>query len=303
MNNTIRVFSGRTFSFDDIELIKWARTTYPKLPRSEFAATVCELLNWTTPAGRAKTQQCLSFLEQLEAENIIQLPKKAGNRKDKSNLPQTAHINFDTTKITGKLSSFEPITLTIAKPGKELKRWRAYVNQYHMLGDKWVFGSRLQYFIKSSDIELGCMQFSASSWALKDRDKWIGWNNEDKKKRLHLIINNSRYLIFPWVNIKNLASKALSLIVKQIQHDWLKEYCFAPVLIETFVDTEHFQGTCYKAANWLHLGKTKGLGRNSKSEKPNRSQKDIYVYPLQQDFKACLKGEKPYKVVDFDEQV
>ncbi|MBC7961266.1 MAG: DUF4338 domain-containing protein [Vallitaleaceae bacterium] len=112
-----------------------------------------------------------------------------------------------------------------------------------MLGEKAVYGSRLQYFIKSGDIEVGCMQFSASSWALEAREKWIGWTVDDKKVRLNLIVNNSRYLIFPWVHIKNLASKALSLAAEQLQGDWLREYCYAPVLLETFVDLAHFKGT------------------------------------------------------------
>jgi hypothetical protein len=140
------------------------------------------------------------------------------------------------------------------------------------------------------------MQFSASAWSLEERDKWIGWTREDKKVRLHLIINNSRFLIFPWVHIKNLASKALSLAAKQIQEDFLRKYCYAPVLLETFVDTEKYQGISYKAANWIYLGKTKGSGRSGR-KKDILSRKSIFVYPLQDDFKECLKGEKPYKVV------
>ncbi len=139
-----------------------------------------------------------------------------------------------------------------------MARWRAYINRYHILKYKSVFGSRLQYFIKSGDTELGCLQFSASSWALSERDKWIGWTVDDRKARLNLIVNNSRFLIFPWVHIRNLASKALSLAAKQIQDDWLRQYCYAPVLMETFVDLAHFKGTCYKAANWYILAKPKG---------------------------------------------
>ena len=133
-----------------------------------------------------------------------------------------------------------------------------------MLGDKIVFGSRLHYFVKSGETELGCMQFSASSWSLEERDKWIGWTKDDRKIRLHLIVNQSRFLIFPWIHIKNLASKALSLAAKQIQQDWLFEYCYAPVLLETFVDTEIYLGSSYKAANWIYLGETKGAGRTGK---------------------------------------
>lgn len=302
MDNTIRVFSGRTFCPEDIKLIRWAVKTYPTLPRNELAATICELLNWTTPAGRVKLQQCNAFLEQLDSEGIVKLSSKPVRKSRTMKSVKVAKMDFDTTDITGDISTLEPIRLEIARPGENLDRWRSYVNQYHMLRFKRAFGSRLNYFIKSGDIELGCMQFSASSWALADRDKWIGWEVSDKQQRLHLIVNNSRYLIFPWVRVKNLASKALSLAVKQIQDDWLREYCYAPVLLETFVDREHFQGTCYKASNWVYLGQTKGHGRNSNSHIPNRSQKDIYVYSLQKNFRACLKGEVPYKVVDPDEQ-
>jgi hypothetical protein len=299
MDNTIRVFSGRTFSPEDIETIKWVRKTYPNLSRSEIAGTVCEILNWTTPAGNAKLPQCKAFLSMLEEEGIIQLPPFDTTKQNKCRVRRKI-FEFDTSEQKGEVSEYEPIKLVIARPGEELKRWRAYINQYHMLGDKQVFGSRLQYFVKSGDVELGCMQFSASAWALEERDKWIGWTREDKKARLHLILNNSRFSIFPWVHIHNLASRALSIAVKQIQNDWLQEYCYAPVLLETFVDTTYFKGTCYKAANWLYLGETKGSGRSG-GKRDLVSRKLIFVYSLQKDFKAYLKGEKTYKVVKPDE--
>jgi len=301
VDNTIRVFSGRAFSPEDIELIKWASKTYSKLPRYELAATVCELLNWNTPAGKAKQIQCVAFLEILEKEKVIQLPpiNTAMQRKWKVKMPA---LEIDSSEIKGDVIQYDPIHLAIAQSGGDLKQWRAYVNQYHMLGDRQVFGSRLHYFIKSGNIDLGCMQFSASSWALEKRDQWIGWSVDDRKVRLHLIVNNSRFLILPRVHIQNLASKALSLAAKQIQRDWLREYCYAPVLLETFVDLAHFKGTCYKAANWIYLGETKGRGRMDRNKEFALSKKAIFMYPLQKDFKACLKGEKPYQVVDPDEQ-
>lgn len=300
MENTIMVFSGRNFTSEDIELIKWTRNKYKKLSRDELAGTICEFLSWTTPAGRPKTSQCVALLERLEKEGIIELPPAVTRAKKVSNsiIPD---YHIDTTPITGELRNFEPIHLDIARAGGELKLWRKYVNDYHILGDKQVFGSRLHYFVKSGEVKLGCMQFSASSWALESRDKWIGWSVEDRKTRLYLIVNNSRFLIFPWVNIKNLASKSLALAIKQIQEDWLREYCYAPVLLETFVDLSHFAGTCYKASNWIYLGETKGRGRMDRKNEHTLSHKAIYMYPLQKDFKACLKGLKPCKVVNPDE--
>ncbi len=300
MDDTIRVFSGRTFGSKDIELIQWVSKTYSTLTRSEIAATICELLNWTTPAGRPKLQQCADFLVELESENIIQLPAKQRERK-RNTVTRKIEIKFDTSEVIGELEEYLPLEIVVVHTADEQRKWRSYIDQYHMLGYQQAFGSRLRYFIRSGGRELGCLQFSASSWALEDRDNWIGWSIEDKKERLHLIVNNSRYLIFPWVKIKNLASKALSLAARQLQEDWIREFCYAPVLLETFVDREHFAGTCYKAANWVYLGQTKGLGRTARGNRPNRSRKDIYVYPLQKDFRACLIGEKPYKVVNPDE--
>ena len=300
MDKIIMASSGRNFTSEDIELIKWTRIKYSHLSRKELAGTVCEFLNWTTPAGRAKTPQCVAFLVELEEAGIIELPPVIIKSK-KVSVSIIPNFYIDTSPIVGNLKDFEPINLEIARAGAQLKLWRKYVNDYHMLGDKQVFGSRLYYFVKSGDKKLGCLQFSASAWALKSRDEWIGWSIEDKNVRLQLILNNSRFLIFPWVNIKNLASKALALSIKQIQKDWLREYCYSPVLLETFVDTSQFAGTCYKASNWTYLGHTKGRGRMDKNAERLLPPKAIYMYPLQKDFKECLKGLQPYKVVNPDE--
>jgi hypothetical protein len=297
VSQVIRTFSGREFTPEDIEHIKWTRATYPGLSRSELAGTICQIIGWTTPAGMAKNQQCKAFLEELEKEGVITLPPAKKQRPKKVAVKIAVMELEPEEELHGEVRDYERIKLKIAEPGNGLKRWRSYVNQYHMLGDKWVFGSRLQYFVMSGNKELGCLQFSASAWSLEERDKWIGWTVEDRKKRLHLIINNSRFLIFPWVHIRNLASKSLSIAARQIQEDWLRQYCYAPVLLETFVDKEHFEGVCYKAANWEYLGETKGSGRNSAQE-DLISRKMIFMYPLQKDFKAILRGEKPYKVVD-----
>lgn len=301
MDKTIMAYSGRNFTSEEIELIQWTRKKYPQLSRKELAGTVCEFLGWTTPAGRSKIPQCTSFLETLEEAGFIDLPPLDVAKKRSPLNSKISEFKIDTTPITCELKVLEPIHLEIARAGIDLKHWRRYVSKYHMLGDKQVFGSRLSYFIKSRETILGCLQFSASSWALNSRDEWIGWSVQDKKQRLHLIVNNNRFLILPWVNVKNLASKVLSLAIKQLQEDWLREYCYAPVLLETFVDTSHFAGTCYKASNWIYLGETQGRGRMDREKRYGVSCKAIYMYPLQNDFKDCLKGIKPCKVVNPDD--
>lgn len=297
-----RTFAGRTITEEDIENIQWARETYPKLSRTELAGTICHIIDWLTPSGRAKIQQCAAMLEKLEKEGVIDLPPKQatsrrGSKSNKKKKPEEK-IVINQDPVEGDIRELEPITLEIAYPGKALKRWRHYLNEFHILQDKRVFGSRLQYFIKSGERELGCMQFSASAWALEERDDWIGWTMDDKE-RLHLIVNNSRFLIFPWVKVKNLASKALSLCTKQLPRDWTNEYGYAPVLLETFVDMFQFTGTCYRAANWIYLGETKGSGR-TRVKGTRLSPKDHYVYPLHRRFREYLKGEIPYPYQDPD---
>jgi len=293
----IMKYSARKFTLDDIELIKWTRKHYPDLSRKELASTVCEFLDWTTDAGRPKTDPCIKFLEKLESEGILTLPalKTITMHSGKGTF---IHIQAPEEEITGSLNEHERIRLILADTPEEKKQFRSYLEEYHMLGYKKTFGSRLYYFIVSGNVKLGCMQFSASSWALKERDKWIGWTQEDREQRLHLIVNNSRFLIFPWVHIQNLASHVLSLASKQIPSDYMRIYYYEPVLLETFVDPEHFLGTCYKAANWDYLGRTYGSGRTGK--RGDVSEKDIYMYPLCRDFRKYLTGEKAYRTGDPD---
>ena len=212
MDHTIRVFFGRTFSSEDIELIRWTKNKYPKLSRVELAKTLCEFWDWTTPAGLPKRVQCVAFLEKLEAEGVITLPPK---RQKKPSSPEAQKQENEEKhpyiELKGSVKDYERIYLEIARQGTGLKRWKSYVDKYHMLGEKAVYGCRLQYFIKSGYTELGCMQFSASSWALKGRDEWIGWKVDDRKARLNLIVNNSRFLILPCGCISYCSSPFTSL--------------------------------------------------------------------------------------------
>jgi hypothetical protein len=283
------LYSGREITDGDMDLIKWARSAYPNLSRSELAGTVCELIGWVTPAGGAKIQQCMDLFAKMEAEGKLDLPVIRSRKAVKQSTP---HLISDTNMP--EIINCGEIELSIARAGEEQRRWRTYVNSFHYLGDKTVFGSRIYYFIRSEGRDLGCLLFSAASWALADRDKWIGWTAEDRKARLFLVINNARFLILPFVRIKNLASRALSLAAKQIQSDWKREFAYSPVLLETFVD-ERYAGTSYTAANWTLLGHTKGRGRMDRHHNSHLSTKAIFVYPLRSDFIEVLKGDKPYK--------
>ena len=284
-----RRYYGREITEEDIELIKWIIGTYKNLSRNEIILTVSEALEWTRPEdGTPKAWQCRVCMESLEREGVITLPAVKGSTN-------TVVSFMEITPPEEVITESVPITLEIPKGTEENKRWRSYIEQYHILGYKRENGVSLRYLIVSGETELGCMQFSSAAWALEDRDRWIGWSKAEKEMNLRLIANNTRYLLLPWARIPNLASMALGKAARQLQGDWLRTYGYAPALLETFVDSSLYKGTSYRAANWIHVGETKGRGRYDRHHDQELTRKLIFVYPLQKDFREVLLGEKPYR--------
>ena len=276
--------------YEIIEIIE----TFPKLSRTELANTVCELFSWKRPTGKLKSVECRQFLERLDERGTIRLParRKQYANKGAAKAQRTGKADIQPT-ISAKLKELSPILLTRVDSKEQRQLWYEYVDRYHYLGYQLPFGAQLRYFIKAGSTNdiLGCFQFSSPAWKMAPRDRWIGWTDEQRKVNLQKIINNSRFLIFPWVKVKNLASSALALAVKTVPYDWQCCYGYHPVLMETLVDRKRFEGTCYKAANWIHVGKTVGRGR---MDRDNNQQgvavKEIYVYPLTSRFRQELAG-------------
>lgn len=285
-------FCGQVVTKDQIDEIIEIIETFPKLSRAELANTVCELFSWKRPTGKLKSVECRQFLEGLDAKGTITLPacRKQYAKKDALKILRTAKTDTQST-ICLKLKELAPILLTRVESRQQRQLWYEYIERYHYLGYQLPFGAQLRYFIKSgatNDI-LGCFQFSSPAWKMAPRDRWIGWSDEQRKANLQKIVNNSRFLIFPWVEVKNLASSALALAVKTVPEDWQRSYGYRPVLMETLVDAKRFKGTCYKAANWIHMGKTTGRGRMDQySKRQGMAVKQIYVYPLTSRFRLEL---------------
>jgi hypothetical protein len=163
------------------------------------------------------------------------------------------------------------------------------VERYHYLGCRVPFGANLRYWVRNRDRELACLLWTSPAWKMQARDTWIGWSDEQRKCTLQRIVNNGRFLILPWVRVKGLASKILAQSARQMPHDWQAQYGYRPLLLETLVDTKRFRGTCYRAANWLHVGQTSGRGRlDRENQRHGQAIKDIYVYPLIRDARQRL---------------
>jgi hypothetical protein len=279
------------FTPEDLELVKKITMEMFDTSRAEISREICRRLQWYKIDGGLKEMSGKNVLARLEKEGIIALPKpKTKNNNQKLNITFSKRTDPKTPVECG-LHELLPIKLVkvIKKTDKQL--WNEYVHRYHYLGYIPFPGGQIRYFIESPKGLLGCISFSASAWKTMPRDRWIGWTHEQRKARLHLIVNNSRFLLFPWVKVKNLASKVLSLSAKQLPEDWLATFKYKPVLLETFVEKDRFKGTCYLAANWQWVGVTTGRGKPDTKRKVILPIKDILMFPLTIDFRFHLLGE------------
>lgn len=284
-------FSGRRFTRKRLAQVQETVVRFKHLTRKELARTLCTHLDWRTPNGKDKVESCLTLLEALEAHGIVSLPAKQTRRAAQRRAPRVEEVP-PAPAIETALSAVTPIRLeAVGSCGAAREHFKAYLERYHYLGYRQPVGAHLGYLIVSEPRQepVGCLLFSASAaWALAPRDQWIGWQQKQRERLLHLLLSNDRFLIFPWVHVAHLASHALGLATRQVGDDWLQAFGYRPVLIETFVDPTHFAGTCYRAANWQYLGRTQGRGRLAADHRRRLSQKEIFVYPLQSDWRERL---------------
>lgn len=274
-------FCGNEVTDQQLELIQGITDRYRSLSRTELAATVCELLGWVRKSGKPKSVESLSYLEKLEQQQRIALPPRRVRRAKRRAVAITVDERVDHAPVQGSLQQFQPITLVqVCTPGQR-DRWRSWVEQHHYLGHKVPFGAHLRYLIQSEQDVLGCLQFSSPAWRLHSRDQWIGWDDAQRQAKLQHIVCNSRFLILPWVQVPNLASHVLANSAGQLVIDWRTHYQVTPWLLESMVDARRFTGTCYRAANWIYAGETRGRGRNDRDhQRHGASPKQVWLYPL-----------------------
>lgn len=284
---------GREITVQEIEEIKEMISVFCRLSRIELAQTIAENLQWYSASGTNKIDACLKLLEKLELQGILQLPEKQTELtpRVKKKLAITEKTALQ-PEIVCKLKELGPVELEIVKDRNIVALWNEYVERYHYLGYKKPFGYTMRYFIKSERGRLGCVLFCGASKAMRIRDYWIGWTETQRLRNLAWVINNARFLIFPWVKVKNLASHALGRINRQIRFQWKESWGYSPVLMETFVDPANYQGTCYKAANWQCLGMTTGQGLVRKGKSYTTSPKKLFVKPLVKNYREQLCSEQ-----------
>lgn len=288
-------FRDRYFSADDVRLVQEVVASYPTLARCELAATVAEVLAWTRPSGGTKWREGLDLLDKLEADGVISAPARRTTkpRGTRTRVPVTAQGEVGAV-LEGTVRDVAPVRLERVVRDAQRRLWRELVGRYHYLGHRVPFGAHLRYLVWASrpaEAVVGCVQLSSPGWRVAVRDRWIGWDDATRARHLQQVVNNSRFLILPWVQVKNLASHVLAQVATHIATDWEAAYGVRPVLLETFVDSRRFRGTCYRAANWVWLGVTAGRGRMDRTHaRVGAEPKDVFVLPLVRQARRHLGG-------------
>lgn len=279
-------YCGREFTEEELAWIRLLIANRPELNRKDLSVLFCQKANWLKPDGGVKDMSCRVAMLRMERDgHLILPPPRAKHTKPYKKLRTLWAL--EQAEITRNAGDFDLVFEVVTSRTSAL--WNEFIDRYHYLGYKTLPGAQLRYFVKAEGQVLALLGFGAAAWKTAPRDRYIGWDKATRRKNLHLVVNNARFLILPWVHSKNLASRILSLAGKRLAADWQERYQYRPVLLETFVEIQRFRGTCYKAANWKCVGETCGKGKlgNREGDVPTKS---VWLYPLCRDFRNSLTG-------------
>ena len=245
-------------------------------------------VDWRKSDGSLKDMSCRVALLRMHREGLIELPPPRHKvNPSRSFARRTAQAQPE-PRLEAPVHELAQLRLEVVTRN-DSALWNEYIDRYHYLGYKPLPGAQLRYFAYAGDRVVGLLGFGAAAWKTGPRDAWIGWSREQRHRNLGGVINNARFLILPWIRVRCLASKLLSVVSRQLPRAWEQRYGYRPVLLETFVEAERFSGTCYRAANWRCLGQTQGRGKLGDHRIGQVPVKDVWVYPLVRDFRERLR--------------
>jgi hypothetical protein len=278
----------RTITDADIVQIQATVDALWSQGRKHISKVLCREWNWLQPNGRLKDMACRELLLTLNRKGLITLPPRltsANNEKRNRSIP---FVNIDQSPLKEKLANLGLVDLKPVRNTKLEPLYNSLIQQHHYLGYRQIVGNHLKYIAFIADRPVACLGWGSAAWKLKSRDTFIGWDAKTKENNLYFVANNTRFLILPWVSVKCLASKLLALNARRISDDWLQTYNYPLYLLETFVENSRFKGICYKAANWVCTGQTKGTAKKGHLHVIHGNIKDVYLYPLRKDFRKKL---------------
>ena len=279
-------YCGRDFHAEEIAQIRLLIAEDPARTRAQLSRLTCRMLAWYKADGGLKDMSARVAMLRMQADGLIVLPPPRGPRPDpRVRLSARSDPRPPLNQPAGALA---PLRFQPVRNRADSRLYNEYIERYHYLGHTPLPGAQLRYLLYCANQPVAVLGFGAAAWQSAPRDRYIGWTHEQRQRHLPLIVNNARFLILPWVQSKNLASMILAQVARILPDHWQAVYGYRPVLLETFVETPRFQGTCYKAANWVYLGQTQGRGKLGPSGKQSVPIKGLWVYPLDRRFRDLL---------------
>lgn len=282
-------YRGRVVTADDIAFIRQLIAENPAASRRRLSTQLCQAWQWRQPNGALRDMVCRGLLLMLDRAGLIELPpvrQVSLNPLVHRQRPQP--ILIDQTPIASSLHDLQPIQLHQVRRTPDEPLFNSLVQSHHYLGYEQPVGEHLKFIAWAQDRPIACLAWSSAPRHLGSRDRYIGWNREARRRNIRFIAYNTRFLILPWVTVPHLASHLLSRMAQQLSRDWEHMYGHPLYFLETFVDPERFRGTCYRAANWVLLGRTTGRGKDDQTGRANRSIKEVLGYPLTRRFREFL---------------
>ena len=284
-----RLYCGRAFDTVQIEIIRTVIADHPQLNRAQLSRVVCEAVHWHGPDGRSKEMSCRVALLRMQSDGLIELPPpRNGNGNARAYARRTPAAEPELFGVQTAVDTLVDLRIEPVISRRQSHLWNEYIDRYHYLRYQPLAGAQLRYFAFSNSRPLALLGFAAAAWKVRARDRFIGWTPVQRQARLHLIVNNARFLILPWVRCHNLASRLLAITTRRLAADWHQRYGYRPVLLETFVESPRFKGTCYKAANWICVGETDGRGKRDIQHQRALPTKLVWLQPLTADFRNAL---------------
>ena len=285
MEKEIRI-RGKHLTANELEQIRHLLRTEGHRGRSHLSRQLCRLWDFRQANGAYREIACRDLLRQLEQRGLITLPTPLRKARQVGYRNQTFLPScLETSVVEGRLDHFSALSVELVSRTPREQLYNSLIGAYHYLGYGQGTGEQLKYIISWAKRPLAAIGFSAAVLRVACRDRFIAWDDEARQKNLHLVVNNHRFLILPWVHINNLASWILARVTRRLSDDWRTRYAHDIVLAETFVEKNRFQGTCYRAANWLCVGDTVGRGRNDRFSTTVLPIKQVYLYPLTRHFR------------------
>jgi hypothetical protein len=284
---------GRNITDADIAFIRQLIAEHPKASRRELSKKLCEAWNWRQPNGTLRDMVCRSLMLELHRAGHIELP--AIRKRPRNPLAQRGSERkkpvpwlVDNTPLCASLAEIRPLEFRQVRRTGEEPLFNYLIERYHYLAYTQPVGEHLKYLVYALGRPIACMAWSSAPRHLGPRDRFIRWSAAARRKNIRFVAYNTRFLILPFVNVPHLASHILGGMARMISAHWEESYGHPLYFLETFVDPERFRGISYRAANWIPLGRTTGLGKDDHTKKPNRSIKEILGYPVSKNFRQLL---------------